>query len=289
MMLRRFIFAILLGAFASAPGLAQLLVTGAGQPTNGAAATCSDSTATTWQSAVVTAGGTVSAGRYQIICTMIAGLKTDGTWSLFDRFWIFAGENSQQALVDLVANETPTLVGSMTFTANKGYQATSTGYMTSTYNFSTATNYVQNSAHLMGYINSTSGTSNSPAIGNSDTGVFSSDIYFQFTDSKEYTRINNTTQGGITVASSLGMTMGSRTASTTTTTYKAGSSIGSDTGASSSIPNMTLWIFRSNVSSPTSDTSNRFAAISVGGGVSSGQASTIYSRVLTALTSIGAQ
>jgi hypothetical protein len=220
---------------------------------------------------------------------MIAGMKTDGTWSTFDRLWIFAGENAIQARTDLVANELVTLVGSPTFTANKGYIAASNStYMTSTFNFSTATNFAQNSGHLMGYINSTTGIANTNAIGSSQMNVEAEAIYFQFSGGNEYTRINNSSQGGIAVTNSLGMTLGSRTASTTTTTYKNGSSIGSDSGASGAPPNNVLWILAQNLSSITTDQSNRYAAISVGGGFNSAQASNVYSRVLTALTSIGA-
>jgi len=240
--------------------------------------------ATTWKNAVVTNGGTVSNARLALVSTLISNLQSAGVWSLLDRFWLMAGENSQSALTDLVANELASIVGSVTFSTNLGYKAggVSGNYISTVFNFSTATHYAQNSAHLMAYVNSTSGDTN-PSLGDSST-LAKARLYARFAG-LAYTRLNNATQGGFSVATPLGCTIGTRTASTTTITYKNGSSIGTDSGASAAAPNDVLGL----CGSPSGgDANNRYAAFSVGAGLTALQVSALNTYTLNILTAIGA-
>lgn len=90
-----------------------------------------DSATTAWAAAVVAAGGTVSDARRSLVNDLILGLKSDGIWTKLDRLWILAAENSQSALIDLVANETASIVSTPvpTFTTDRGYTGAGGGYI----------------------------------------------------------------------------------------------------------------------------------------------------------------
>jgi hypothetical protein len=83
--------------------------------------------------------------------TMICGMVTDGTFSLFDGLYVFATNTTTTAGLNLVSTSfTLTSNGSCTFTANAGY----TGDAASCYQdpgfvpSSAAGNMTQNSAHI---------------------------------------------------------------------------------------------------------------------------------------------
>ncbi len=88
-----------------------------------------------------------------ILTTMVQGIKADLSISLlsskFDRLWIYALGTAAAAAVDLVTRSSHTLVGSPTFTTQKGYQSTGVGnYINTGYNPVTGgVNYTQNAAH----------------------------------------------------------------------------------------------------------------------------------------------
>lgn len=123
-----------------------------------------------WIRTVYAAGGTVSPARRQIVNTLIVGLQQDGIWTLLDRLWTLAAENSTSALIDLKGLATATATNSPTFTANQGYAGNgTTSYIESNWAPTTGPNYVQNSAHLSAYVrtNRTTGLANA-----TQTGVF---------------------------------------------------------------------------------------------------------------------
>lgn len=74
-----------------------------------------------WKAAVVAAGGSVSGGRETLLRAFIDGCLEDGVWHLIERLWILAAENTQSALIDLVALTAATPTNSPTFTTDRGY------------------------------------------------------------------------------------------------------------------------------------------------------------------------
>jgi hypothetical protein len=109
-----------------------------------------DAATTAWVSAVVAASGSVSAGRQTIVDALIVGLKSDGVWSKLDRLWLFAAENTQSALIDLVGLVSATPVSSPTFTPDQGYAGDgTTSYIDTLFIPSThGVTYTLNSAHF---------------------------------------------------------------------------------------------------------------------------------------------
>ena len=112
-----------------------------------------DPATTAWVNAVVTAGGTVSTAQKVKVDTLIRGLKADGLFSVLDRVWLFASENTQQAGIDIINLGTLTEHGSPTFTAGSGYAFSGSNYLdTGIILASESRNYTLNSASSFVYI-----------------------------------------------------------------------------------------------------------------------------------------
>src|SRR5262245_4406995 len=108
-----------------------------------------DAATTAWVNAVVTNGGTVSAGRQTTVNTLITTLKSAGIWTKLDRLWLWAAENQPSALTDLVGLSLATAVNSPCFTADRGYTGNgSTSYIDTLFDPTTGTAFNQNSCHF---------------------------------------------------------------------------------------------------------------------------------------------
>lgn len=179
--------------------------------------------------------------------TMICGMVTDGTWSSFDILYLFATDTAATALTNLTSSSfTATTSGSPTFTAAQGYTGNgTTTFINTGYNYSTGTNFKQNSAGLFGW--STQSTSNNGCpIGESD-GSFQD--YLQTFDAGNHAGgALNGIFPAITVASGNGLTSTEVTNSTTITVYRNGSSIGTASGTTSAPQNATAYGLQCNTS-----------------------------------------
>lgn len=254
-----------------------------------------DPAATAWAAQVVTNGGTVSAPRLALVSAMIAGLKTDGVWTLLDRLWITAGEttgnaSNQQACTDMVAKELASIGANVTWTANGFTNTTFLGVgLTSTYNFSTATNWKLNSAHLMVYCNSGYTHVDGPPawdIASSDNGGNPScGLNICQTGPAGRLSANNTSSNTGVISAGTQSTIGVRSGSTATAFYQNGSSTYTNTDASNAVPNATLYL---GGWSSSGNYLKQYAAFSVGGALTPTQALALYNRVSTLLSAIGA-
>jgi len=98
-----------------------------------------DADALLWSDAVITNGGTVSAGRLTIVSAFVSGEKASGAWALTDDYWGLWAENEAQALTSLKQRRLATAVAAPTFTADRGYdfngttQYIDTGFVPSTH------------------------------------------------------------------------------------------------------------------------------------------------------------
>jgi hypothetical protein len=156
---------------AHAAGFNSIPLTGAGGKRPPAAAGCSDANATAWAAAVVTAGGTVSAPQATRVCNLIVALKAHSLWTIQDRIWLHASENTQQSLIDIVNLGAATVVGAPNFTANEGWTGTAaaTDYLDSNFNGASGPNFTQNSASVTSYVRST-GTFGACTVGVNESG-----------------------------------------------------------------------------------------------------------------------
>src|SRR5262245_18164465 len=234
-----------------------------------------------WVAAVVANGGSVSAGRQTIVGNLIAGMKTDGTWTKVDRLWLQDTENTASSLTDIKARALATAVSSPTFTANQGYRGTGSAYIDSNLanNFGTG-NYQHGSACHFAW-NNTAGSDTGPIVG---TGLTTrvSEIFPAYTDGNCYASIHSGTWDvAFTHSGAAGLYLVNRTASNSMTLDLNGTQIGSGTLASTSL---TSHHFTAMAGSSGLQYATAFRQMSIwgfGGGLSSGERVALYNRLNT--------
>src|SRR5262245_979964 len=246
-----------------------------------------DADAQSWVNQVVNNGGTVSTPRSVIISDLISGLKTDGVWSKLDRLWIFAAENQPSALTDVVARDLATSVNSTAFSADDGYTGSGASYIDTNYNpTSDAINYTQNAASF-GFWQITS-TSGNCAMGLGDSGTVNTCQFFHSGGDTFVVTINNADASSLSVADAFVFWDASRTASNAREVYNNGTSINSDSGTSSFLPNLNYFVIaRNNNGSAGNQALDQYAAAVIGGALDDTDNSNLYNRLRTYMTAVG--
>jgi hypothetical protein len=253
----------------------------------------------------------VSAGDQTAMALLICGLVSDGLitgslaspsfcGSLLDALYVFAITNSTTAGLDICGHTayTITVHGSPTFTADQGYagvEGSTTVFLDTGVVLTSTTNYVQNSAHMSAWSNTSShGTSGFSIMGafNAGTPVISQ-IDTQYTDGNAYVRQND---GGFTgsasaVANAQGFFVGSRSGASALKGYRAISGTVTDLGVtaigSASPPTPNVYILGLNQDGLCSGDSNgQVMEASVGANLTLAQVTSHYSRLRTYLTTV---
>jgi hypothetical protein len=254
----------------------------------------------------------VSGGDQTAMTTLICGLVTDsvitGTLasssfcgSLLDALYVFAITNATTAKLDICGHTTMTLTanGSPTFTADQGYTGTdgsSTVFLDTNVNLSTLSNFSNSSSHISVWDDSTATGSANNAIGAQNTGVntFITAINPRFTDGNAYMRISDGASpvGGIAVADSRGYYVASRSGVSSQVGYRAVSGTVTNLGVTpttqtADTQNENLYILCNNdAGSCTGGTIGRIMAASVGANLTLTQATNLYTRLRTYLTTV---
>jgi hypothetical protein len=245
-----------------------------------------DPAAYTWATAVIGDGGTVSNGRKFLVSNLIKGLKTDGVWTKLDRLWLFAAENSQSALRDLVAASAATATSSPTFTTDRGYTGNgSSSYINSNFTPSTAGGlYAQDSACCGAWCSILSGTGNN--LFGASNGTFLG-IYDTSTDWIGQINSSGNTSG---FTRSTGLITLTRTGPGSTDggiflngTNKGGISNRNGTILSNSI----AFLAYNSTGTPIQFSSAQIAAGVIGGGLSDANVANFYARLRTYMTAVG--
>jgi hypothetical protein len=257
-----------------------------------------DPATTAWAAQVVTNGGTVSAGRKTTVNNLIVGLKGDGVWTKLDRLFILAAENTQSSLTDLVGLTLAVASGSPTFTVDRGWTgvdiATSTMWIDTGFNPGTAGgNYSLNSAHLSAWSNSNIATVNGGVIiGGDGAGALpATELFPQYADGNAYFRINDAANsGGTANANSTGHYIANRTGAALSGGYKNGSLFATlnqtSGGPISLLANISI-LSDNNPTQHTNGSGHQITMASIGGGLSSTDASNFYNRLRTYMTAVG--
>jgi hypothetical protein len=244
---------------------------------------------TAWVGAVVTAGGTVSAGRRTLIDNLFNSMDADSLAPA--RLWLHAAENAPSALVDLFGLASATAVNSPTFTADQGYA----GNGTSSYlNLGSSNAGTQNSSAFGVYLRADIGGQDGTDIGSSSAGTaYTSNLVSEWSDSNMYAALNdgNGDGGRAEPADTKGIWVLSRTASGSFVVYKGGSSFATVTQTSSGVPNRN---YCTGASFDTSGTATLFTtrqygmSVLVGAGWTGTQVANFTTHVQTYLTAVGA-
>jgi hypothetical protein len=242
-----------------------------------------------WINAVIANGGTVSQPRQQIVDSVISSLRASNLFSKLDRLWFFAGENSPQALTDVIAGATATNVGGATFAVNTGFTGNgTTSYINTGVNPNTAGgHYALNSAHYSCYVRT---TWNQELMGIEDSGDVN-EAQFLYNAGVFYASVNNSSgNSGVTTANPVGMLVASRTSASARAIYVNGPRIYQDSQVSTSIPSFQVYVGVANFAgSPVGGGSSvQFSAASLGGGLTDSDAGNLAAIVNSYMNSVGA-
>jgi hypothetical protein len=218
--------------------------------------------------------------------TYICGLVTDGVWAKLDLLYIFAGLNSTDALLNMVASTTTTLSATApTFTAGTGFAGNgASAVITATgYSFTTGTNFTQNAGSIFAW-STEAGVDNGYITGNA--GAVDSSVTIQSFNfgSASAATINSSSALAGTTATGLGMFLVSRTTSTELDIYHNGSNSGTTNTNTSSAVTATNATYLA--SGSLGFFGGGIAAGGAGGGLTSTDASNLYNRTHTLLHAI---
>jgi len=225
---------------------------------------------------------------------LVIDLKAANIWTKMKCIYPFVGNTASSQKYnlkdprDLDAAYRLTFFGGGTFSAN-GYQPNGTNAYANTF-LSTATNLSLNSGHLS-YYSRTNNTTSALDMGSlKSTPDSYSDLVVYYTG-LSYCRFNNSTVYN-TVASTntLGLFIGSRTASNIIKTYKNNSIIINGTAASSTTSTIPFYIGAVNNTGTAQYFTNRQCAFaSIGDGLTDAEALALYNAVQLFNTTLGRQ
>ncbi len=251
-----------------------------------------DSDALLWKAAVVGLGGTVSDARLALVSSLNFALKAAGIWTMLDRLWLLAAENSTAALVDLVTRTAATAVNSPTFTIDRDYT------------FDGATNYID--MNFTPSVNSTVMTASDLGLWlyertNINSGGFSGGantsnpprvaLYIRGNNGGNMAAVANG-GGNVAITTSAGF-LGTTLSVTTNTAWQNGASLGTPAGEvqGASLPAHSLYIGCFNNAGTASNFSTRSIGVAVAGkgSLSVGQQTSFYNAIQSYMTSVGAQ
>lgn len=219
-----------------------------------------DPATTAWVNGVVTAGGTVSATQEGYVDTLIKYLKAHSAWSSggLDACWLYASENAQQAMVDIVGLTSHTLHGSPTFTANRGYTGDgSAAYIDTGFNpTSRGVNYTANNACFGFYLRTEeSRTAAAYYYAGTDNNTAGADAVRLSAGGVQHNFGINITGIGKFIGFDSGPVTGryhiERTTSSLCAVYRNGISVGTNTQTPTALPNANFFTLCSNNNSGT--------------------------------------
>jgi hypothetical protein len=235
-----------------------------------------DTETTAWITAV--GSSNVDSAHAGYVDTLIKGLKTDGIWTKCDRIWLFAAQNTNSAYCDLKVPTTPAFaIGSPSFTADRGFTLSTSGYVRLPYNIVTdASTFTQDAAHFSIW-NLTSGASANPVF-NGVSAAGALHIYPEYSGSDCYCRVNEAASGAFTISGATGFILGNRSNASTVQAYKNGTALG---GSPQSVASA------ARVSEQLNIYNRQIAAFSIGGSLTSTEQGNFYTRLRTYMTSVG--
>jgi hypothetical protein len=221
--------------------------------------------------------------------TLICGLVTDGVWAKIDLLAVYATQDSTTAVLNLKSTSfSTTVVGSPTFTADRGYTSSgTTNYLNTTFTPSTAGgNFTQNSAHISAWNITTGAGSTDRLIGNALSTTIRTVIRPRNASDQTGLDLNNNTEDLVANTSKDGWFVGNRSASNANQIYRNGSSLGSSATASTGISDQAI-VLGTDATGGNSCTGCQIAAASAGSSLSAGDVTNFYNRLRTYMTAVG--
>lgn len=243
-----------------------------------------------WVAAVIANGGTVSAGRQNLVNNLITDLQVDGVFAKLDALFLYAGENQPSGLTDIVNLILATAVNSPTFTTDRGFTGNGTSsYIDSNFNAATASNpkFTRNSACFFVWSN----TTGTDAGGIAGTAVSAgTQLVPRYTDNNCYWNLNISTGSsesftvgagntGLYLLNRTGPLFGDETCDLNGVQVDVGTSGG---GASAPVANENFVSLRH-----TGFSTRQCCCFGFGGALTATDRGNIYNRLRTYMTAVG--
>ncbi|MER8602802.1 hypothetical protein NKH48_03270 [Mesorhizobium sp. M1233] len=235
-----------------------------------------------------------TSARKTAINNLIVSLKAAGVWAKLDAFYVLAAADAQAARLNWKPAPAFNLsvVGSPTFTADRGYAGNgTTAYLDTGFDPAVAAgNYSQNSAHLAVWNNTSRVQNSTVALGVRNNAQTEFAALLPFTGTTTLARLNSAVGGTpANNASSLGHFIANRSASNAVQIYKDGAAIGSNASASVSLLGGSIFIGGENRVGVglLSGSTDQFGSDSIGGSLSAGEVAAYRAALLTYMQSVG--
>ncbi|MES2442780.1 MAG: hypothetical protein V4574_08105 [Pseudomonadota bacterium] len=232
--------------------------------------------------------------RAGLIDALVRGLKDAGVWAKLDLLYLLAAHDAQAARLNWVeAAHDLTAVNSPGFTVDRGYAGDGTAsYLDTGWAPSGAVHFVQDSAALGCWLNAGTDTGSDFAVAmgarDASNGAF---VGPRGTANAIRGRVNQAASSASSgsVATRLGFTALSRTASNLVSCYRGASLNGGFATASSGRATVSLYLGCLNASAAFSNgCDNRIAAAFAGAGLNAGEVAALHAALSAYLTGIGA-
>ncbi len=223
---------------------------------------------------------------------LIVDFKNKNNWNNIDRLWPLATEYEQHSLVDLknpVTSPLLTPVNNPTWTSNEGYMGGPLKYIDTNYVMAASSIYLLNDASYGCYIRTDLAANSTQDMGVIDTSASNSGVSMNTKDNADNLRavINfNGSPGQTTSVDSRGLTVMTRSNSTTKEAYKNGVAQGSETENSTGRSISSLYLLCRNFLNIPNQFSDRQMSIAFTGNNSIDQ-STFYSSIQSFATARG--
>lgn len=226
--------------------------------------------------------------REVLMNNLVNSLIVGGVWRKLDALYILAAADSQAAKLNWLSTSfNATEVNAPTFTADRGFAGNgSTSYLNTNLTPSTAGGKATlNSASLGVWINNDPGPANSNEIGANDATGKSVIWAYRLADTFALASMNANATNGAVVATALGFTGVSRTASNVLATRRNKTSLATSSDASVNLPTLSLTILA--LSGSFNFSSRRVAVAWYGAGLTTTESDAFYDALNTYLTAIG--
>lgn len=226
-----------------------------------------------------------TAARKTLLNNLIVGLQDDGVWTKLDWLNIMAAETAQAARVNAITPaQVGSVVGSPTFTTDRGYLATSGGYINTGWDaVNNGVNFTQNAASFGAYSITASTANNANQIGNNGNSFLGAYVAGNFSARINQSSVNLSVA---TLGTTVGLWAADRSASNALKTLKNGVEQATGTTASATPSSNDFLIGTSNAS--TYDVNRTLSAAFMGGHLTDAEHLALYNRLTTYMIAVGA-
>lgn len=226
--------------------------------------------------------------RKQHIDALFTSLRSSGVLAKLSHLYLLAAHDSQAAGLNASAPGTNTLaaVNSPTFTADRGYQGDgSTSYLNTGVNLSGGGGLAVQDSHHFSVWTRTESSANATEFGGSDISVGARDVAGFLAS-----RSAATTADSVTVASSVGHSLISRTASTGYARYRNGSALSAAVRTSAAFASQSLFLGARNngAGAPMVFSARQISALTIGSGLDATESAALYTALNTYMQAVGA-